>query len=77
MVDSQATDTYTDQVSKRTLTEIARRAGLSRSHVSRVLSGKREPSLGAASRIAKAAGITLGVLERRIRAGCRSYRSTV
>jgi transcriptional regulator with XRE-family HTH domain len=42
---------------------LARASGVSRQHVSRVLRGKAVPSLPVASRLAKAAGITVSVLQ--------------
>lgn len=44
--------------------EIARKSGLSRSYLSYVFSGKRQPSLAAAVKIAKALGVTVEQLHK-------------
>lgn len=49
------------------MAELARRCGLSRSHLSRIRRGSRVPSLKSAARIARVLGITMEQLFRRIR----------
>ncbi len=53
----------------RTYTEIARKTGLSVSHVSRVVRGVRSPSLRSLSLIAGAMGVPMSVLIKRMGAG--------
>ena len=51
---------------KQKVREIARKSGLSPSGVSRLLRGHREPRLGTALKLAKAMGISIEELTRRL-----------
>ena len=48
--------------------EVARRAGLSESYISRLMKGKRRPSSDALERIARALGVSMEDLQTEMRA---------
>jgi transcriptional regulator with XRE-family HTH domain len=58
----------TDKVRDFSISAIASQAGVDKSHVSMIFSGKRMPSLPVAVRVAKAMGITVDDLCERLSA---------
>lgn len=48
-----------EKIAAANRTHVAQQVGLSRNHVSLVLSGRKEPSFGTAAKLAKELGITL------------------
>ena len=61
---------------KRTVTEIATGTGLSLTHVSQLFSGKKQPSMASARKIAGLLGVTIDRLDNILRetAGIKRWR---
>lgn len=52
------------KVDRANRTHVAREVGVTREHVSQILSGKKEPSFPVAAKLAKSVGITMDELYR-------------
>ena len=53
-----------EKVTKANRTHVAREVGVTREHVSQILSGKKEPSFPVAAKLARELGITMDELYR-------------
>ena len=69
--------TFTIEVGgvKRTLTEIHKGSEISLSHISQIFSGKKEPSMPSARKIAAVFGVTLDRLEEILRGTALAARA--
>lgn len=64
MVENQVQESVAVRLGPGNFNRIARRAGVDRAHVSRILRGIREPSFDVAADIAAAAGVSMEVLHQ-------------
>ncbi len=60
---------------ERTLTEIHKGSGISLSHISQIFSGKKEPSMPSARKIATVFGVTLDRLEEILKETANANRA--